>query len=578
VGSPALSTSNGSVVRLSEGSLRATGASAVVSEGGSITLTDEAVAGSPSAIDSTGTALRLTNATLSASSSAPALWVKGGSLTAAGGSVSGGSDGVVLDNATAELNGTAVRGSAGWGVHAIHRTPILSADELGSLINGHGQGDLLVEADLTVLVRNAALEPVANAAVKIDSADAAVSVSGFTGLDGRAGPVRLRTLQVDSLNNEARHAPFAIRASFGGANRGSTTASLTADQEVEVILRLNTAPTVNLTAPGTVVVGARFAAAGTAADAEGDALTFSWSTDDGQLFEGAFVNLSFEGGGGHLLTLVVSDGINSTTATHSVVALSAAEANHPPFFGPYSASTLSYREEYSAGVLVFDDDDEVVFLFVREAPPGASLSLIPGTRAAAALHWSPWLEVNRTTEAQELEFNLSIEAWDGLGSSFLNITLALHVPADSAPQLSAMPDITVAPGAVVQIAPAAYASDADDPLSTLRYSATFVSGNGSAAIALLVSVGGDGSAVISVFGLQPGADSPATYRVTLRATDSTGAFDEVQFIVTVQRPPVSSSSATGESGTLLLATLLAAAALGISAFALVSSRMGPKKE
>jgi hypothetical protein len=567
-GAPVVQATNGSALLIAGGTLRSVTGPGISTQGGSLTLQSLNVTAAASALASVGSSVTLRDAILAGGPSAPVVSLTGGSLDARGGEVSGGDDGVRLDGATSHINGTYIHGNGGYGIRAAHEAPVLSADEVAAFVNANGEGDLLYEADLTVLVENARSEAVANASVSIRNAAGDPPLSGTTGTDGKAGPVRITVLRVDSLNNEWRYGPFTATATFPPDARGRAGASLDHDQEVLIILAQNTAPTGTLSGPNSTLVSTLVSFQVNATDADGDPLTTAWSVDDGRTFLGPTVYLSFNATGVRVLTATVSDGFAAVTLVANITVLTPAQANQPPRFLSDPVLGADTAHDYTYEVQVDDPDSlQPVLLQLLDGPQGMSINY--GSGATGTLSWRPSLYFHRSADALFENFTVVLRAFDGLGYSYQNFTLALKNPPDQRPALVAMGALIVEAGQTATLDLAQYASDPDDAVAGLSWRIILPNATGGAFIAFDAR----GGSVI-VVQAPAGIVGTTTVNVTVVVEDSSGLTASAILRVELH----GAATATGAGDSSLLATALAAGALVLAAFAFLQRRHAPPKQ
>ncbi len=568
LGTLVMRATNGSIVVLAGGSLSSSGGPGVSTEGGSLTLISLNLSATLAPLSTSDTALTLRGTGISGGPTDPVVALRGGSLSATGGEVSGGDDGVLVDGAASSFNRTYIHGNAGWGIHAVHVAPQLSFDQIGAFTNANGQGDLLYEADLTVLVLNDRSEPVANASVAITSALGGPPLTGVTGTDGRAGPVRLQVRRVDSLNNEMAWTPYTIRASFPQDFRGVAAAALAADEEATIVLLQNSAPSGTVSGPASAVLGELVSVTANATDADGDPLTFQWSVDDGRTYIGPAVHLSFNTTGVRLLTVGISDGFETAVRTHNITVLTPAQANQPPRFLSDPPREAHLFVAYAYEVFADDPDStQPVLLQLLAGPSGMTISY-PGPNSAT-LAWEPARYYSRGLEPLDIRLNISLRAWDGLSFSYQNFTLVIKHPPDLPPSLGNLTSLVVAAGQSASLDLRPFAADPDDAVEILRWRITLPNETGGALIVLEA---------------EPGP------RITVRAPESFEGTRIVLITVFVEDPAGRNASATlhvelrgnppagAGLDAAVVASALAAAALGLAGLALFEARRRARKE
>ncbi len=567
-GTPVVQAFNASTLLLSGGSLSSVGGPGVSTDGGSLTLQAINLTAALGALSSSDTAVTLKDATLTGGASAHVVLLVGGSLDARGGEVTGGDDGVRLDGATSHINGTYIHGNAGYGIRASHEAPALSADETGAFVSGNGEGDLLFEADLTVLVENSRHEAVANASVTIGNSAGDPALSGTTGGDGKAGPVRVTVRRVDSLNNEWRYGPFFATATFPPDARGKTQASLDRDQEVLITLSQNTAPTATLSGPNSTLVSTLVSFQVNATDPDGDPLTTSWYIDDGRSFIGPIIYLSFNATGVRVVTATVSDGFAHATLLANISVLTPAQANLPPRFLSEPVLGADLAADYMYEVQVDDPDSlQPVLLQLLDGPEGMSIRY--GGSATATLTWRPSLYFHRSADALFVNETVVLRAFDGLGYSHQNFTVTLKNPPDQRPALAAIGAMIVEAGQTATLDLSQYASDADDEAAALSWRIILPNATGGAFIAF-----DSHSGSLLVVQAPPGLVGTTTVNVTVVVEDSSGL--SASTVLRIELRGAAGPPGGGDSS--LLATALAAGALALAALAFFQRRHAPPKQ
>jgi hypothetical protein len=556
---------NGSTVSLTGGALSSLGGAGLSAEGGSVTLDTLNLTASSSPLSASDCAVTLQAARITGGQSDPVVSLRRGSLHASGGEASGGGDGFFLDGASSTFNRTLVRGNNGWGIHAVHAQPSLSPDELSAFVNGNAGGDLLYEADLTVVVLNSQAEPVANVSVQISSALGDPPLTGATDAGGRVGPVRLQVRRVDALNNVFASAPYSVRASFAPSFRAMANASLPSDEEVQLTLFENVPPTGAIDAPASALLNELIEARVSAADADGDALVIRWAVDDGRTFDGPVIHLAFDATGLRSLNATVSDGLSTLQLSRVVRIATAAELNVPPLFLSTPDLSGDLANPYTYDVFARDPDSQgpLVFILV-EGPEGMVLSQDQPV-GVGRLSWTPSTSLSRSADAARFEANVSLAVFDGMAFSYQNFTILVKAPPDQPPRIAPLVDITVARGSFTVVALDPYISDSDDPLGDLSIYARLDNGTG---WTVFVNRDASGHAELYLYGSSL-AETSALASVNITVTDPAGLSASRFLAVRAEALPQSTGGPGAESW---LPSVFAAAAAALAVWALLRTR------
>lgn len=566
-GTAVVQATNGSTLTFGGGSLTSSGGPGITADGGALTLGSLTLNATAAPISTSGTAVTLRDATVIGGRADPVLYLHGGSLTAVGGELTGGADGARLEGATSSITQTRIHGNSGWGIRAVHESPVLSSDEILAFVNANGEGDLSYEADLTVRVENALFEPVANATVSIQGSQPGPPVSGLTGLDGRAGPIRLPVRRIDSLNNELRFGPYAVSAFYAPDARGTGASSLASDDEVQITLRQNTAPNATLDGPTEVRTSLLVSYTVTASDGDGDPLTYEWRVDDGRSFEGAVLHISFNLSGPRLLTVVVSDGFATRTLSLNVSVLTPEEANVAPVFVSEPLLDATLTEPYVYRIELADpDNDQAVFVALWEGPEGMMIHQDAGR--SWSLEWNPSFFVGRGVEPLLATFPVHLFASDGFDSTEQNFTIVLRVPADKPPVISPLPVLSVESGATAYLNLSSFGSDPDDMANSLRWRVQPNEIGGA-----VVAIDWSNNSRLVVYA-PAGIVGDRLVNFTVILEDPVGGFAMAGLTVELKGAP----PAAPQGDSSLLATALALGALAVAAFAFFSRRHPPQRQ
>jgi hypothetical protein len=220
----------------------------------------------------------------------------------------------------------------------------------------------------------------------------------------------------------------------------------------------NVAPTIAGTPPASVTAGIAYSFTPVAADANGDALTFSvankpawasFNTTTGQLSGTAAAS---QIGSYANIQITVSDGkVTASLPTFSITVLAVGVGNTPPSISGTPAATVTAGIAYNFTPTAFDANGDALTFSIQNKPSWATFSTSNG-------------RLNGTPIASNVGSfaNIIISVSDGKASVALSaFTIAVQTQANAAPTIGGTPATTVTAGGAYSFTPTSADANAD---------------------------------------------------------------------------------------------------------------------
>ncbi|PTL84499.1 peptidase M36 [Vitiosangium sp. GDMCC 1.1324] len=452
-------------------------------------------------------------------------------------------DGNTLTYSWTQVSGPAVTLSGASTLTPFFTAPNVTSDSDVVLKLTVSDGTASASDTVTVHVKNVNRAPTVNAGL-----DATVDERSNVTLSGSASDADGDTLSY--LWTQVSGTPVALR------NYNSATAtfiapevtldetltfrltvsdgSASASDTVDVVIRnVNRAPIVTASS---VTVDERSTATlkAIASDADGDALTYSWTQLSGTpvTLSGAnTANASFSTGevsADSVLTFRVTVSDGKATASQDVV-VTVREINRAPTVNAGLDGAVNERESFTLNGSASDaDGDTLSYSWAQVSGTPVALS------GATTLHAT--FTAPETVSGETLSFVLTVS--DGKASTSDTVNVVVN-PVNRAPSVTAAP-VTVDERSTASLV--AIASDADG--DALTYSWTQVSGTP-------VTLDGANSATATFVAGEVSADTQLTFRVTVSDGSASASHDVVVTVRQVNRAPTANagSASSARSGT-----------------------------
>jgi len=191
-------------------------------------------------------------------------------------------------------------------------------------------------------------------------------------------------------------------------------------------------------------------------------LTYSLQGPAGAVLQGSLLSWTPLSRGAVWLSVSVFDGYDTTSITFQLLVGILDPLNRPPEFVTEPNKNASVLSDYGYGVEVRDPDPgSNIVIQVIDGPAGMTFTQnLP--LPTGLLSWRPMAYFTQGEEDLEINFSVSLRAWDGANFTYQNFTLVLKNPPNLPPTILEFGNISLGPGGVFNLDLSQLADDPDD--------------------------------------------------------------------------------------------------------------------